>query len=458
MDKKGIIILVASLVVIVTAGIFFMLRRHARPVALTRPVVKKIEPGQNAWKDYEKAMDALGKEALPLWIHEAPGLIKFDGEQKEYLDSCAKMLVSVQEGARKPESQYFDEVPVFSSKTPNFVRLRDIALIALAQARRLELEGHQREAVDLELAVYAMGANIIEPNSPVIVLMVAAALKGYAMQTLFSTINESRIDIETLQKIARGIAASNRRVPDPVVAFYWERDFIDRCIEGLLLSGAAGRSASPGTISDLSAIIDKLPAVERVRLFNSFVKLNHRFYDTMRPSFEACDFTKAKSLREAYLHSLESEYKLGKMDPETLMLLLSGLRENRQIAAVLVILFLPDTDKVMKQLYLGSSNSAALQALTSVRIFEKRHDALPETLNEAFKEEGLEAPRDLATGHGPGYRIVEGKPRIWLAGFDNIDNGGEKVYVLTTRFDVEPGADFVYEEGMMPSTVASERR
>ena len=79
---------------------------------------------------------------------------------------------------------------------------------------------------------------------------------------------------------------------------------------------------------------------------------------------------------------------------------------------------------VVKALYRERGLATWLEVLAGAAAYRKAHGAYPTTLGGLIDEASLSAPFDPATGRQTGYRLEDGRPLVWVAGFDNVDNGG----------------------------------
>jgi hypothetical protein len=73
---------------------------------------------------------------------------------------------------------------------------------------------------------------------------------------------------------------------------------------------------------------------------------------------------------------------------------------------------------------LTQQRDAALVAL-ALELYHRRHDAWPERLDQLVPDLLPSIPPDRFTGQPLGYRVVNGRPRIYSFGPDKEDNGGQ---------------------------------
>jgi hypothetical protein len=118
----------------------------------------------------------------------------------------------------------------------------------------------------------------------------------------------------------------------------------------------------------------------------------------------------------------------------------------------------PPFEQTLRVLYVDRANGAALSALAASLAYQKIHGRFPGTLQEAAAEVGIETPTDPATRRAVGYRVEQGSPLVWLAGFDGRDDGARLAYDDPRQGASIPGSDLVYRLGQTPAVLRSVRR
>jgi hypothetical protein len=103
-----------------------------------------------------------------------------------------------------------------------------------------------------------------------------------------------------------------------------------------------------------------------------------------------------------------------------------------------------------KSLYDDKVNAAVLQAFLACSVYKKINGKFPQTLAEAMAATGVEMPVDPATAKPIGFRLENGQPLVWLAGFDGRDDGGKNAYDYQNFYQGVAGKDLVYRFGEMP--------
>jgi hypothetical protein len=86
-----------------------------------------------------------------------------------------------------------------------------------------------------------------------------------------------------------------------------------------------------------------------------------------------------------------------------------------------------NVESILEGIQRGRAQLAGVQCLTAVRRYALTHNTLPESLEVAVREAGLQAvPVDPYSGGPMHYKVIDGKPVVYSIGPDRKDDGGEK--------------------------------
>jgi hypothetical protein len=396
-----------------------------------RPEIKKVAPQDNAWLEYEQAIKEMDNETLPKDFESDQGVPLTD-QIKALLDKHASAFEHIKAGVKRSKFQFITEPPNAASPLPNLLNFLKLTKLAMAQSQRLASEKKYDNAIELALALHHMSTDLAEPYSMLIMAMTSLSGRKTAKKELFQLFNDADLSAENLAQIARDLAFDDDRMPPPADLIQWESDIFDRSIEDMLIN----KQDAFGIINNST---DRLLYFKNVRLrvYNSSLELHQQMMATMKPSLQSWDLA---GLNEANKKIDELVKEKGKFFSHPFI--------GDAVASILMDMARPNMTNALKLLYLDRANSAALRALAISKSFQKKHGQYPEKLATACAEANLAIPIDPATTKPAGYRIENGKPLIWLAGFDRQDDGGKKAYESN---DITPGADLIYIAGEFPA-------
>ncbi len=460
--RRKVALACSLIVTLLFSGLsFFLIVPPATVVAsLPRPQVQKIPDEQNAWQEYylaiQELLDLQGdpqfypqiayRKTINEFIYSktiqanndseglsqsAYGQREFSPKQLAYLDSKAEVLEHLLAGVKRPYAQFYKELPTVQTPVPNLIEMRGICNIAIAQARRLYLTGKREEAAELIMAAYHLGTDIAEPNALLISDLIAIVCRRQASTALFTWLNAGGSDVATEIAIARQLAALDQRMVTPDQALRWEMQSGEISMEDLLRKGLPINADRNPELFPFR-ILQLFPGMH-LRLHNSFILAQRNFYASRSGFLQNWDFNNLEKFeREQEKNSENSFY------------------HSLSIGDRLIYLVQPNILSTMKSLYQDKINAVVLQAFIACSVYKKIHGTFPQTLAEAMTATGVEIPLDPTTAKPIGFRLENGQPLVWLAGFDGRDDGGNNAYDYQNFYQGMAGKDLVYRFGEMP--------
>jgi hypothetical protein len=234
--RRKVALACSLIVTLLFSGLsFFLIVPPATVVApLPRPQVQKIPDEQNAWQEYylaiQELLDLQGdpqfysqiayrkpinefvtSKSIKMYhdseelVRVAFGQVEFTPKQLAYLDSKADSLRHLLAGAKRPQAQFYEGTPTYDSHVPNLMQVRGLTNVAIAQARRLYLEGKAEEAAELLIAAYRSGTDMSENNGMLISALIGVVCRGQASVALYTWINvgggDTKTDMALLKQI-----------------------------------------------------------------------------------------------------------------------------------------------------------------------------------------------------------------------------------------------------------------
>jgi serine/threonine protein kinase len=426
------------------------------PIAKTNSLVAppSIREEENAWTEYELASQALtfgntdykNRGDQIMWQQQNIRLSEYVDRTKE-MDETIKIYISNSEainhiiaGAKLNKAQFNGIYPYEYNNEPNFIEMRGLARLALAEARRLESIGKFKESLDLNLAIYKMGTDIAEKNSNKWSVVSAEFIRREAAKSLFYWLKNADMDADTYIMLSQRLNTLDKMMPNPYENYLWEWKYIERGIEGILIRGEEMDAlTNPSSHIDnhyrlwISAI-QLFPGL-RTRTYNSFMKRISVLLEENRQDLENWNLTPVPQKKNHY----EMEYWPPFIEDILASFLIEGLDTG--------------TLGCIKPSYLDIVNGTFLQVFSICKAYKKIHGHYPNTLERAITEFGIISPIDLATGKAIGYRLENGNPIIWFAGVDGLDDGGLKSYQKYKFYYSTAGLDLVFNFENMPCTI-----
>ena len=393
-------------------------RAHTKTAALPAP--------ENAWTEYSQALADLGRESAPAWLRDATSSGAMTPEQRAYLGRHGEALAHLRAGSTRPRFAYFDEAPTVVTPVPDLQRLRHLAEVAVAEARRLREAGDPAGALELETVAYHYGTDLAQLDAGLLLPVTAAGCRRSAAAALFASLGGDA-PAESFARAARAAASEDARMPSAWQATDSEWRLISRTVEDDFL-GPSGGPAGPSAF--------------RLRVFASFVRQHDAVLEQARPLLESWDFPGLQELDERVLPALRA-----RASPWRTVFLVDSTAA-RITAGVVAPLGRP-----ARLLYADRANGAAFQLLAACRAYQVSHGRLPTDAQSALADAGLRWPIDVATGRPIGYRVEGDRATAWLAGFDGKDDGGRSPYIDLGQATITPGTDLVYPLGEMPPTL-----
>lgn len=398
-----------------------------RTVARRTHVKSAPPPAQeNAWTEYAQALADLGREPAPAWLTEASTSAELTAEQRGYLARHLEALAHLRAGSTRPRFEYFEEAPTVVTPVPDLQRLRHLAELAAAEARRLRDAGDPAAALDLETVAYRYGTDLAQLDAGLLLPITAAGCRRSAAAALYASLGRDA-PAASFAKAARAVAAEDSRMPGAWQATESEWRLISRTVEDDFLGASSGPAG---------------PTAFRLRVFASFVRQHDAVLEEARPLLESWDFPRLEELDERVLPALRSHTAAWRS-----ILLVDSLAA-RITAGVVAPLSRP-----ARLFYADRANGAAFQILAACRAYQIRHGGLPADARSALAEADVRWPLDVVTRRGVGYRLEGDHATAWLAGFDGKDDGGRSPYLDLAQATITPGTDLVYRLGEMPPTL-----
>ncbi len=394
--------------------------RRAHPRTATVPAP------ENAWTEYSQALADLGRETAPTWLREATTSSELTGEQRAYLARHLQALAHLRAGSARARFEYFEEVPTMATPVPDLQRLRQLAELAAAEARRLRDAGDAAGALELGTMAYHYGTDLAQLDAGLLLPVTAAGCRRSAAMALFASLGEGA-PAASIARAARTVALEDGRMPSAWHATESEWRLIDRTVEDGFLGAQAGPAG---------------PSAFRLRVFASFRRQHDAVLDEARPLLEAWDFPGLQSLDERMLPRLQA-----RASPWRSVFMVDNMAA-RIAAGVVAPLGRP-----ARLLYSDRANGAAFQILAAARAWQLAHGRLPADPADALAEAGLRWPLDVVTRRPVGYRLEGDRATAWLAGFDGKDDGGHSPYLDLLQATIAPGTDLIYRTFEMPPTL-----
>jgi hypothetical protein len=411
------------------AGLAFLYVMLVPPRMVARRVHTKAvppPPQENAWTEYAQALADLGREPAPAWLTDASTSAELTAEQRGYLARHLEALAHLRAGSTRARFEYFDEAPTVVTPVPDLQRLRHLAELAAAEARRRRDAGDPAGALELETIAYHYGTDLAQLDAGLLLPITAAGCRRSAAAALYASLGRDA-PAEAFVKAARAVAAEDSRMPSAWQATESEWRLISRTVEDDFLGTSAGPAG---------------PTAFRLRVFASFVRQHDGVLDEARPLLESWDFPGLQELDERVRPTLRSRTASWRS------LFIVDSLAARITAGVVAPLSRP-----ARLFYADRANGAAFQILAACRAHQIRHGRLPVDPAAALAEAELRWPLDVVTRRRVGFRLEDGRAVAWLAGFDGRDDGGHAPYLDLVQATITPGTDLVYRLGEMPPTL-----
>jgi hypothetical protein len=393
-------------------------RAHLKAAALPAP--------ENAWTEYSQALADLGREPAPAWLTKATTSSELTVEQRAYLARHLRALAHLRAGSTRARFEYFEESPTIDTPVPDLQRLRQLAELAVAEARRLRDAGDAAGALELETMAYHYGTDLAQLDAGLLLPITAAGCRRSAATALFASLGEPA-PAASVARAARTVALEDGRMPSAWQATESEWRLIDRTVE----DGFLGPQAGPAG-----------PSAFRLRVFASFRRQHDAVLEEARPLLEAWDFAGLQSLDERTLPRLRSRVSAWR----------SAFMVDNMAARITEGVVAP-LGRPARLLYADRANGAAFQMLAACRAWQLSHGRLPADPAGALAEAGLRWPLDVVTQRQAGYRLEGDRTIAWLAGFDGKDDGGHAPYLDLVQATIAPGTDLIYRTFEMPPTL-----
>ncbi len=368
---------------------------NVKQLMLPRPEWKVVNEADNAWPEYhELGQEARKAETFPDDVLPAPG-------KNPQVDAVRPAFDRLVKAAARSGSQRFEEPPSVGSTDLMYVYKDEKTLVrlALAESRRLAGAGQLKQALELSLACYEMGADLSEPGADLTPTLVGAQIRRRASLVLFELLQEPALTEAQARAVLAVVESCNQRIPAPGQAVAWDREAVARGLEETLEQDAP---PLPGLKARLQSSVQQRMAAQQKLLVEAM--------QTWDPAQVQLAQAQAEKLRTGGLLMRDAV-------PEMKISLSNSLR----------------------QLYLDRVNASALECLAALAAYARQHKRLPARLEEALPK----PPVDPRTGKAPGYRVEGREAILWYPGPDGQDEQGKKAVNFEQR-DQDEGADVIY--------------
>jgi hypothetical protein len=410
-------------------GLSFLYTMLVPPAAFPRRSRAKTaapSPQDNAWTEYAEALADLAREPAPAWLAETSASAEMGPEQRAYLGRHLAALAHLRAGSARSRFEYFQEAPTVVTPVPDLQRLRHLAEVAAAEARRLREAGDPAAAVELETVAYHFGTDLAQPDAGLLLPITAAGCRRSAAAALFASLGRDA-SAASFARAARAVAMEDARMPGAWEATDSEWRLMSRTIEDDFL-GPDGGPAGPSAF--------------RRRVFARFVRQHDAVLEEARPLLQSWDFPGLQALDERVGPALRWRASAWRA-----VFLVDNLAARITEGVVAPL------GRPARLLYSDRANGAAFQLLAACRAYQVAHGRLPADARDALGEAGVPWPIDVITRRPIGYRLEGEVATVWLAGFDGRDDGGRSPYLDLVQATIEPGTDLVYRLGQTPPTL-----
>ena len=418
-----------ALVLMGAVGLSFLYTMLVPPRASPRRARAKTAapPAQdNAWTEYAEALADLAHEPAPAWLAETSASAELSPDQRAYLARHLAALAHLRAGSARSRFEYFREAPTVVTPVPDLQRLRHVAEVAVAEARRLREAGDPVAALELETVAYHFGTDLAQPDAGLLLPITAAGCRRSAAAALFASLGRDA-PAASFVRAVRAVASEDARMPSAWQATDSEWRLMSRTIEDDFLGADGGPAGS---------------SAFRLRVFARFRRQHDAVLEEARPLLQSWDFPGLQALDERMGPALRARASAWRT------VFLVDNMAARITAGVVAPLGRP-----ARLLYSDRANGAAFQLLAACRAYEIAHGRLPADPRGALAEAGVPWPIDVTTRHPIGYRLEGDHATVWLAGFDGKDDGGRSPYLDLVQATIVPGTDLVYRLGQTPPTL-----
>ncbi|MBI4852394.1 MAG: serine/threonine protein kinase [Acidobacteria bacterium] len=463
------------------------------PPKLARPKIEKIPDSENAWVEYDLAIQDLleiptvsllatnssraksletivSKKTLDLAKNPASsanledvakGYVEFNDEQLAYLDKHRGAIEHLLAASKRPYAQYnnSEEVLVGSSE-PNFFQLKVLTNVACAKAQQLNLQGKHKEAIELALAAYRLSIDIgAEPYASFLALFTSTVCRGIATATLFNILNSSQTEAQTDLEIAHQIALHQNRSINAYQFLEWEFQSISIILEDITVNQQFDKleqisldnymdEDKKSSFRPKTWLIRTFPGL-RLRVYNSYLVQKDSLLDTFQKNGLATwNYQKVKQICKEISQQYVGNSSLSKAIVTGKQILFFDL--DKAIAHELTK---PphNTLSNMMSLYNTYTLSTALEIFAICSAYKKTNGEFPANLEQAMKFARLDIPKNLTNNKAVGYRLENGVPVIWFTGLDGKDDMGKKGYSRKETLSAFiADKDIIFEFGKMP--------
>lgn len=366
---------VAALLILLVCYLLFVPPPGRDPVVPSAGL-QTVAASENSWPDYTAALGPINP-ADTTYYRKAAAAYAFlqnpadVAAMRPVVDQQSAALDCIQRGVRKPACSVtgtLDYQVLF--------RVRELTGIVLAKARISQVDGLQANAADWYLAACRFETDMTDVSLQQGTWIME---RGYAPRLIIGWMSSNAGGADFGQ-VAGRLHACYAATPSPSVAARW------------FMAGERRRSQEN---SFYGTLFKPFPGL-RKRLERRQDRQSAQLYAAVTPYLDTWNFKELKRVNDRYM---------------------------REAVAPWIGSFMP-FDQIVRMLYIRHTDLLAAESFAAILAYNSAHGQLPASLEQAAVELALDAPVDPVTGKTAGYRIEDGKPVVWFAGFDGQDSGG----------------------------------
>jgi serine/threonine protein kinase len=458
---RKVILSVILVVLIILANISFILFVPPKMAfEFQIPKIAKIPDSENAWIDYKLAIEDLlewnavsmsnisdettGQELIRNRTSEllnnetfkglarvSAGLAEITPQQEAFLESHIKACDHLLNAAKKPKAQFYTEFPTFYSKTPDLSQIRALSYVATAESRRLEKKGKFAESLELNLAVYRMGADLMSEPSGYISYLVGKITCDIALISILHWLKQEPLDTKAYLDIVNRLTEIESKILPLHKMIENEHKSFNISLYQILVEDKRQKGTEGVGFFNLNKSLYGV----KIRTYNSTIKRNSLYMLELMSSIERYDFEGAKLVEQKFLASLEK---------------IENIYVGDLIGKILLSIGVADYIRLSKTLYVGQLTSFSVKTFLLALAYKKNTGHFPSNLEEAFSNQGIKVPQDPLVKAPLNYRLENDLPMVWFNGFDKVDNKGKVSYTSENFYNEVDGSDFIFHFNKLP--------